>query len=690
MSHEQLDLFSYTVGTGTTDQKDEQKYKRMNDLVKEINKHDYHYYTLDNPIITDYEYDRIYDELIALESELNVVLPNSPTRRVGGEILKGFEQHRHISRLWSLDKAQNVAELLQWADRTEKLVNDLSQQGHNLPSLKYSTELKFDGLTLVLTYQEGRLVTAATRGDGITGENVLAQVKTIRSIPLEIPFKGKLEVNGEGIMYLSAMRQYNEKAEKKLKHARNAAAGAIRNLDLRETAKRKLDAYWYNVGYVEGRTFKNQDEMLQFLRENGFKVQLHPPVRAFDSIEQVIDEIKSIDEMRAHFDFLIDGVVVKVHDLKTRELLGYTEKYPRWACAYKFDAERVKTPLISVENQIGRTGKLTPVGLIKPVIIDGVEISKATLNNYDNIIEKGLKFGLGIQVYVRRSNDVIPEILGPVDVTECGKEIIPPNVCPSCNSPLVKQGVDLYCQNFSCKAQVINRLSHFVSRDCMDIEGLSEKTLEQLYHRLGVQAPAELYNIRFEQLLLIEKFGEKRANKLIEAIKQSKERPLANFLYAIGIPEVGKVTANVLADHFETLDAIRKANREALLMLPDIGPNISEGIVSFFADARNQQMIDDLLAAGVRPTEKKKILPTNTDHPFFGKTVVITGSFTKWGRSKLADLIQSYGGKVTGSVSKKTDFLLVGENPGSKMEKALSLGITIWTEEKIYSVLSGN
>jgi DNA ligase (NAD+) len=546
-------------------------------------------------------------------------------------------------------------------------------------------------LTIVLTYDDGQLVCAATRGEGgITGENVLEQVKTIRSIPLQIKHKGKIEVNGEAYMPLSIFKEMNARLPEKerYKHARNAAAGAIRNLDPRVTSERKLDAVWFNVGY--GVSFNNHEEVIEFLKENGFKTQTTPSIKVFDSADAVIDYLKMIETMRQDLDFLIDGAVIKVYDVATREALGYTEKHPRWAVAYKFDADQFATPWVGFVNQVGRTGKVTPVAIIEPIVIDGVEVTRATLNNYENIKEKGLKFGLGGKVLVRRSNDVIPEITGLADPNFIGQEVVTPTHCPSCGSVLVKKqkadgtlGADLYCLNkYGCESQIINRIDHYGSRECLDIEGLSEKTIVQLYHKIGVRDVADLYDLKLDDLLTLEKFGLKKAQNLLNAIESSKNCELAKFLMAIGIPDVGKVTAKVLANHFKTLDAVMETKKEELLLIEDIGEEVSNSIVNFFADQENQQLIKRLLSKGVMPAEVKSKEVT-TDSIFYGKTVVVTGSFEAFSREEIEKkLREEFGAKVTGSVSKKTDILLCGQKAGSKLSKAQELGITILDNEQ--------
>ncbi len=655
----------------------------MRSLIEEINKHNYYYYTLDKPVISDKEWDALYDELVALEKETGVVLPNSPTQRVGGELLKGFEEHRHLARLWSLDKAQNTEDLMAWHSRVSKLVADYNAHhpDNPLPPLSFVVELKFDGLTLNLTYDHGELVQAATRGNGVVGESILPQVKTIKSIPLQIPYKdGIIEVQGEGFMYLSFLEEYNKTAAEPLKNARNAAAGALRNLNPKITAERKLDAFFYNVGYSDAIQFANHREMVEFLKENRFKV--NPYIRFFDSIEEVAEELGRVAEMRSGLDYLIDGGVVKIADMRTRDVLGYTDKFPRWAVAFKFEAEEATTVLQSVSWEVGRTGKLTPVAKVEPVELAGVTVQNCTLNNMGDIERKNLKHALGSLVYIRRSNDVIPEILGKVTDEPDGEEIVYPETCPACGSKLVLKGAHLFCENKTgCKPQLIGRITHFASRDAMDIETFSVMTAEQLYNELGVRDPADLYDLTFDDLIQLERFGEKKATKLLQAFENSKDCDLASFLFALGIPNTGKTTTKELADHFGSLENIMKATKEELVALPDIGDIVAESIVSFFKDPVMQRSIERMLAAGVRPKTGKREQAAVVDSIFNGKTVVITGTLSI-SRDEATRKLEAAGAKVTGSVSKKTDFVIAGENAGSKLEKARQLGIPVIDDEE--------
>ncbi|EPY09434.1 NAD-dependent DNA ligase LigA [Paenibacillus jamilae] len=657
---------------------------RMEQLVAELHRYNHHYYTLDNPVVSDKEYDKLYDELVALEKETGTVLPDSPTQRVGGDLLKGFEPHRHLSRLWSLDKAQDEEDLFAWNQRVLKLIQDYNTKHPNeepLPDPSYVVELKFDGLTLNLTYTDGLLVQASTRGNGVIGEGILPQVKTIRSVPLSIPFKeGTIEVQGEGIMNLSVLEAYNETAAEPLKNARNAAAGALRNLNPQVTALRKLSAFFYNVGYADGVAFDNHQEMMQFLKDNQFKV--NPYVTYFDTIEQVREELHQIQEQRPSLDYLIDGAVVKLTDMRTREVLGYTDKFPRWAVAFKFEAEETTTVLESVSWEVGRTGKITPVARVEAVELAGVTVQNCTLNNIGDIERKNLKHALGARVFIRRSNDVIPEILGRVPDEEGGEEIVYPTECPSCGYTLEMRGAHLFCNNkLNCKPQIVARLAHFASRDAMDIETFSVMTAEQLHDELNVHEPSDLFALTLDQLVGLNRFGEKKASNLLAALEKSKTRDLPAFLFALGIPNTGKTTTKALAEHFGTLDNIMQASEEELVAIQDVGAIVADSIVTYFADPINRASIDRMLELGVKPQSAEKPAEVNTDSMFYGKTVVLTGSLQLLTRDEATAKLEACGAKVTGSVSKKTDLVIAGEKAGSKLAKAEQLGIPVITDE---------
>ena len=648
---------------------DEQR-KKMNALIQEISKASYAYYVLDNPYISDMQWDRLYDELKALEQETGEVLPDSPTRKIGGAALKGFEEHTHITRLWSLDKVQNFAELDAWIGRTEKLAGR--------SNLQYFVEYKFDGLTLNLTYNHGRLIQAATRGDGIRGEAILEQAKTIHSVPREIPYQGLLEVQGECIMRLSTLAKYNrEHPESLLKNARNAAAGALRNLDPSVTASRHLDAFFYMVGTIENPPYQSHPEMLQFLRENGFQVS---PYLGFGTGREELEKcIRQIEAERNSLDWLIDGVVIKVGDSLLREQMGFTEKFPRWAVAFKFKAEEAVTKLLNVTWELGRTGKLTPLAHVEPVDFYGVTVRKATLNNLADIHRKNI--AIGCDVWIRRSNDVIPEIMGRAgEVGPDEKPIIQPEVCPACGCRLISRGAHLFCMNRkSCRPQAVARIAHFAGREAMDIEGLSEKTAGQLYDQAGVRETADLYRLTPMDFLMLDGFKEKKASNLSDSLEKSKHCNLDAFLFALGIPNIGRKTARDLAQAFGTLENLTKATTEQLTAIPDIGEIVAGSVTEYFSFPENLQQIKLMLDAGVHPREPEHA----GEGPFSGLSIVVTGTLPTLNRKQAEDLIRSRGGNPAGSVSKKTAFVVVGEDAGSKLTKAQALGIETIDETEL-------
>lgn len=649
------------------------EFASMQELVDYLNKTAHAYYVLDNPLISDAQWDQLYNQLLKMEQETGIVLPDSPSHRVGGEPLKGFEEHRHISRLWSMDKAQSEEELALWFDRVEKLH---AQEG-NLPPLQYGIEYKFDGLTLNLTYENGKLIQAATRGNGEVGEAILPQAKTVQGVPLSIPWQGKIEVQGECIMRLSTLKKYNETAQEPLKNARNAAAGALRNLDPAVTASRKLSAFFYQVGTIENAPYTEQKGMIAFLKEQGFPIS--PYFETAETREEVYTLLKKIEADRPTLDYLIDGAVIKVMDSRTRNALGFTDKFPRWAVAYKFAAEENTAILEEVTWELGRTGKLTPLAHVSPVEFEGVTVRKATLNNMGDIQRKNVS--LGCRVWIRRSNDVIPEILGKVDDGTIGTPILPPTHCPACGKELTLIGAHLFCLNRdTCKPQAVMRLSHFASRDAMDITGFSEMTADQLYDCLAVRDPADLYRLEKDQLLQLDGFKEKKAQNLMDALEKSKTCDLSQFLLAIGIPNIGKRTARDLAQHFGTLENVMAADMESLLAIDEIGAIVAQSVVDFFALPQNRQMIDRLLSAGVVPQSAQ----AKTEGGVFqGLTLVVTGTLPTLSRQEAEDFIRKNGGNAASSVSKKTSFVVAGEKAGSKLDKANKLGVPVITEEDL-------
>lgn len=656
---------------------------RMKELIDIIDDLNYYYYTLDNPKVSDKEYDELYDELIVLEKETGIVLPYSPTQRVGGQPLDKFEKHTHLGQLWSLGKSQSIGELKNWDKRVRRLIEEYNNNHEDkLPPPTYVVEYKFDGLTINLTYKDGELVQGATRGNGVVGEAILPQIKTIKSIPFKIDFKGTMEVQGEGLMPLSALGKYNETHREPLKNARNAAAGALRNLDPKVTAERNLIAYFYNVGYIEGKEFETHLEMLDFLKENRFLINDYKKV--FDNIDDIVDEIQEVDVERKNLDVLTDGLVIKINDIKTRQVLGYTLKFPRWAIAYKFEAEETTTKLIDVEWNVGRTGKVTPTAILEPVEIGGVTVKRATLNNWDDILRK--KVELNSRVLIRRSNDVIPEIMGTMDTDEETIPIEKPEYCPACGSELVQNGVHMFCPNsLSCKPQLVSRMVHFASRDAMNIEGFNEKTIGKFFEELNLKDIPEIYELEYDDIIKLEGFKKKRTENLLNAIENSKKCTLDSFIYALGIPNVGKRTAQDLANKFKSLENIMNATYEELIKVPDIGDIIANSIIEFFHDPKIVEGVDKLLGEGVHPVYEEEDIQEDTI--FSEKTVVITGTLGNYTRNEMKGLVAKLGGKVTNSVSKNTDYVIVGDSPGSKYDKAIKLGVEIIDEKRLMEII---
>ena len=650
----------------------DEKLQKMKELIKEIEKHNYNYYVLDNPTISDSEYDKLYYSLVDLEKETGVVLPYSPTQRVGDTVLEGFTKKRHEVPLYSLNKVRDFADLEKW-------VNDMESE---TGGTDFAVEYKFDGLNLVIEYQNGEFVSATTRGNGTIGEDVSLQVKTIKTVPLQIKFKGRLIVQGEGMMTNKSFERYNKTAEEKLKNPRNAVAGAIRNLDARETAKRNLDFFCYSILLCEGKTFSTQQEMHEFLIENGFQTGNY--FKLCKDVHEIIHCINEIDVVKNKLDVMIDGMVIKINKVAPREEIGFTAKFPKWAMAYKFEAQEATTLLKSVTWQVGRSGRVTPIAELEPVQLAGATIRRATLNNIDDIKRKDVYENA--RVFVRRSNEVIPEIMGLAEKYDDSKEIVQPETCPSCGSKLVQKGPLLFCENhMGCKAQVVDRLSHFTSRDAFNIEGLSEKTIEALYDNLDVRLPSDLYRLKEEDLIGLYNFKDKKANNIITSLAKSKEVDFYRFLFALGIAEVGVKTAKDLAKTFVSLDNLMIAEKEDILKVNDIGQVIADNIYNFFRDDFNLSEIDKLFEVGVKIKEPEK---TTKNDNIANKTFVLTGTLSM-PRKEVENIIESLGGKTSSSVSKNTDYVLAGEAAGSKLDKAKSLGVKIISEED-FKKLIGN
>lgn len=647
---------------------------RMKELVELLNKYANEYYTLDNPTVSDKEYDALYDELVALERETGTALKDSPTKRIGDKLLKHLGPHKHLSKLYSLDKCNSFDELRVWAKKINATLGK---------SAEFSLEYKFDGLTLSLTYNDGRLQTGATRGNGEKGENVTNQVCAIDSVPRRIPHKGLVEIQGEGIMRISAFNEYNKTATEVLKNPRNAVSGAIRNLDPAITRSRNLDVVFYNINYMNTDEAdelngvwarpSTQKGIIDFIQKCGLKTD---KLLVTSDIEEIIVDIEKVD--RDKLDFIIDGMVIKVNASVDREKLGFTEKYPRWAVAFKFEAEETTTVLQDVVWQVGKTGKLTPLALLEPVELGGATISKATLNNSSDIARKGVK--IGASVFLRRSNDVIPEILGVADIKD-GKDIPDPVVCPVCGTAVIENGAHLFCPNsLECPPQIYGKIEYFACKDAMDIEGVSEKTVKQLYEVLNVRKPSDLYKLTAEQLRQVEGFKNRKTTKFLEAIEKSKEVDLNKFINALCIPNIGRRASKELAKKYGSLDAISKASVDDVYAIEDFGYVMANSLVDFFKN--NMDEINELLKVGVNP----KVPVVESAGFFTNKKVVLTGTISM-SRNEATRLLEKQGATVASGVSKTVDIVIAGEAAGSKLEKATKLGIKVIDNDEFLSLI---
>jgi len=657
---------------------------RMKELVELLNRYAKEYYELDNPTVSDAQYDQLYDELSALEKSTGTILSDSPTKRVGVAVQSGFKKHKHLERLYSLDKCKSFDELNEWYIRLSKNIAQgdggrvSSDTPPHLHCAMFTLEYKYDGLTLNLTYEDKKLVRATTRGDGVTGEDVTAQVRTIRSVPKEIKDEGKYEIQGEAIMLLSELNKYNETATEPLKNARNAAAGAIRQLDPNITKSRNLEIICYSIGYSTKR-FASQDEMHGFLVHNGFNAGYY-----YEKIQNIKDlqvHINAIENTRNELDYLIDGAVIKLNDVEARQEAGWTDKFPRWAVAYKFKAEEMTTKVTGVKWQVSRTRKLNPLAILEPVDIGGVTVRHATLSNYREIKRKDIR--INSTVFVRRSGDVIPEILGIAEHAKDSTEIELPSVCPACGYPTESDDTFIYCTNReSCAPQITSAIEHFCSKNAMDIEGLSEKTIEQLYNELNVREFSDIYRLTKEQLFSLDGFKEKKAGNLIASIGKSKKTELDRFIYALGIPQIGKKAAKLLTEKFRNLYAIMNAKSEDVVSISEFGDIMANSVVEYFGKEQNRNQINELLVLGIKFQEKEI-----KEGIFSGKTVVLTGSLSKFRRSEAAVLITEQGGTVSDTINKSVSLVIVGADAGSKLDKAKKLNIEIIDEDAFVRLL---
>ena len=658
--------------------------QQIDTLRQDLRRYEYEYHVLDNPTIPDAEYDRLFHQLKALEAaHPELITADSPTQRVGAKPLSGFAQIRHEIPMLSLDNAFSDEEFYAFVKRIEDRLIRLPEP------LTFCCEPKLDGLAVSILYVNGVLTQAATRGDGTTGEDITANIRTIRNIPLQLLMDNppvRLEVRGEVFMPHAGFERLNqqalEKGEKTFANPRNAAAGSLRQLDPKITSKRPLVLNAYGIGIAEGVDLPNTHyERLQWLKSIGIPV--NPEIRLCNGTDEVLDFYRDIQNKRSSLGYDIDGTVLKINDIALQEKLGFISKAPRWAIAYKFPAQEELTRLNDVEFQVGRTGAITPVAKLEPVFVAGVTVSNATLHNGDEI--ERLDIAIGDTVVIRRAGDVIPQIIGvlhdrrPADA----RPIVFPETCPVCDSAIVRiegEAVARCTGGLFCAAQRKEALKHFVSRKAMDIDGVGGKLIEQLVDRELIHTPADLFKLDLTTLTRLERMGVKSAENALASLEKAKNTTLARFIFALGIREVGEATALNLANHFKTLEALQNADLEALQQVPDVGEVVANRILAFWHEPHNVAVVNDLIAQGVHweTVETKEV----TENRFKGKTVVLTGTLTQMGRNEAKALLQDMGAKVSGSVSAKTDFVIAGDAAGSKLTKAQELGVTVLTEEE--------
>jgi len=657
----------------------QQAAERIRALRDQIDYHNIQYYVYDRPVISDQAYDALMAELVELEAKYpDLVTPDSPTQRVGAAPLSSFNKVTHRTPMLSLSNAFQEGELRDFDRRVRNAVG--------ADTVDYVVELKVDGLAISLRYEKGLFVEGATRGDGMVGEDITQNLKTIRAIPLRLTEPLDIEVRGEVYLPKQEFARINEERERQgeptFANPRNAAAGSVRQLDPRVTAERALSCFIYGVGSQEQLQVGRHSEALERLQQLGFRV--NPERRLCRGIDEVLRYVEEWTEKRHRLPYDIDGMVVKVDRFDWQAQLGFTARSPRWAVAYKFPEEEAVTRLIDIELSVGRTGVVTPTAILEPVKLAGTTVRRASLHNEDLIREKDIR--IGDQVVVKKAGDIIPEVVRPVVEARTGEErpFRMPERCPECASPLVKldEEVAWRCINPECRAHLREGLIHFVSRNAMDISGLGEKVITQLFEAGLLRSPADLYALRKEDLLLMERMGEKSVANLLSAIERSKANPLSRLIFALGIRHVGEKAARTLAERFETMDRLMQATEEELMAIDEIGPKIAQSVRAYFAQPNVQDMLERLRRAGVNMRQPKKEAPAQAaEHPFRGKTVVLTGTLASMTRQEAAALIESFGGKVSGSVSRKTDWVVVGENAGSKLQRAQELGVAIMDEE---------
>jgi len=659
---------------------------RVQELRELLNQYGYEYYVLDQPSVPDAEYDKLMNELIEIEESFpELKTADSPTQRIGGQVLDAFEKVQHQTSMLSLGNAFNEEDLRDFDRRVRQAVEN---------EFSYVCELKIDGLAVSLRYEDGYLVLGATRGDGTTGENITENLKTIRSIPLRIKEPLSMEVRGEAFMPRKSFKALNEakmeRDEVPFANPRNAAAGSLRQLDPKIAAKRNLDIFVYAMTDTGELEIDSHSESLNLLDDLGFKTNKER--QTCETIDDVIAYIESWQTKRPELSYDIDGIVVKVDSFDQQAELGTTAKSPRWAIAYKFPAEEVVTKLVNIELTVGRTGVITPTAILEPVQVAGTTVQRASLHNEDLIREKDIR--IGDYVVVKKAGDIIPEVVNVIEEKRMGEEqeFTMPTHCPECESELVRlEGeVALRCINPSCPAQIREGLIHFVSRNAMNIDGLGEKVISQLFREQLIKDVADIYTLTKHQLIELERMGEKSADNLIAAIEASKENSLERLLFGLGIRHVGAKAAKTLAQHFETIDKLTKATYDELVAINEIGAKMADAIVAYFTQEEVQELIHELKEYGVNLTYKgpKLVSVENVDSVFAGKTVVLTGKLEQLSRNEAKAQIEALGGKVTGSVSKKTDLVVAGEEAGSKLTKANELEIEVWDEARLLTELN--
>jgi len=684
---------------------------RLEDLRTQVRHHEHRYYVLDSPEIADAEYDALFRELRAVEeAHPELVTPESPTQRVGGEPLAAFGEVRHLEPMLSLANAKDPGELAAWHTRVMKLV---AEAGFDLGEVRFSMEPKIDGLAVSLRYEAGRFVTGATRGNGIVGEDVTQNLRTIAALPLAMRpapepgvIPGVMEVRGEVYLPLAAFAHLNEQRiaadESTFANPRNSAAGSLRQLDPRVTASRPLSVWIYGVGYVGGDPFTSQSQVLAWLRDRGFRV--NPDVCTATTLDELSETCKRWEERRADLDYDIDGVVIKLDDRRMQAALGSVGRDPRWAVAYKFAPTTAQTRLVRIGVNVGRTGTLNPFAVLEPVLVGGVTVGLATLHNEDDIRRKDLREG--DMVIVQRAGDVIPQVVAPLTDLRTGaeQEFRMPAECPSCGTPVVRSPgeVAVRCPNSKCPAKLVESLKHFVSRPAMDIDGVGEKLVQRLFELGLVRDPAELYGLRYEDLMPLEGFQDRAARNVLAAIEASTRRPFERVVFALGIPHVGGQVAGWLVECFPSMEVLRAATAEEMGQVEGIGPIIAETVAAWFADPRNLDLVDRLAVAGVRmeaggaaagdgsaaPDAGGAGVARRHPGPLSGKTFVLTGTLATLTREEATTLIEAAGGRVTGSVSGKTDFVVAGEAAGSKLAKAEKLGVTVLDEDGLREIVA--